>query len=129
VLFCNNKKNKLFKNVNKNSKILGKHHMFCLNSTYPFMKGQGLAWVVEGPNCWGQRNRSFWQVIARDALAEAPTCPFPLRETTQSHQVGGQRAAKTKNTEVYNKVALRTRTPGTFTNPPIEHLLWASTRL
>lgn len=51
VLFCNNKKNKLFKTQIKTVRFWANTICFCLNSTYPFMRGRGQAPLAED---WGQ---------------------------------------------------------------------------
>lgn len=81
ALFCNNKKNKLFKNINKSSKILGKHHMFCLNWQYPGMKGQGLAWLVAYLNSSGWWGKRFSRVASGDIQTEEPAGSRPFQET------------------------------------------------
>lgn len=127
MLFCNNKKNKLFKHINKNSKILGKHHVFCLNSKYPYMKGQGLAWLVGARRAVGGRADASprWQQGEVQTEELEHSRPFQETKSTAIRWVAGELTKQ--ETEAYVKAAHRRRNAGSFVRLPTEHPLGAST--
>lgn len=109
MLFCNNKKNKLFKNINKNSKILGRHHVFCLNSKYPPRRAKSwLGW-------WGAHRavggRCLSQVAAGDVQTEEPAHSHLFQET-KSTAIRWVLRELMKETEACVKAALRGRNAG-----------------